>query len=73
MEAAEETGLATGKMAEDEILFFARPDKRDRDPVRAFMEALVGVSKTPSKSIAQIKREPSSKAIMVILYACNPF
>jgi len=34
--------------------------------IAKLFEALVGVSKTPSKSIAQIKREPSSKAIMAI-------
>jgi putative molybdopterin biosynthesis protein len=39
-EAAEEAGLATRKVAEDEILFLVRSDKSDRDSVRAFLEAL---------------------------------
>jgi len=40
LEEAEEAGLSTRKVAEDEILFLARSDKRDRDAVRAFLEAL---------------------------------
>jgi len=39
-EVAEEAGLALRKVAEDEILFLVRPDKRDRGAVRAFLEAL---------------------------------
>lgn len=40
LEAAEVAGLSTRKVAEDEILFLVRPDKIDRDSVRAFLESL---------------------------------
>lgn len=39
-ETAEEAGLAARKVAEDEILFLARPGKSDRDAIRAFLDAL---------------------------------
>ena len=39
-EAAEAAGLAARKVAEDEILFLVRRDKKDLEAVRAFLEAL---------------------------------
>ena len=39
-EAAEEAGLAARKVAEDEIIFLVRPERRGRDVVGAFVEAL---------------------------------
>ncbi len=45
-EAAEEASLAAMKVAEDEILFFARPDKIDRDAVRTFLESLGSLLKS---------------------------
>jgi putative molybdopterin biosynthesis protein len=39
-EAAEDAGLAAMKVAEDEILFLVRSDKKDREAVRAFLEVL---------------------------------
>ncbi len=39
-EAAEEASLAFRKVAEDEILFLVNPEKKDRDAVRVFLEAL---------------------------------
>ena len=39
-EVAEEAGLAARKVAEDEILFLVRSDKKDREAVRAFLEVL---------------------------------
>ncbi len=38
--AAEETGLATKKVAEDEILFLVNPEKRGQEAVSIFLEAL---------------------------------
>jgi putative molybdopterin biosynthesis protein len=39
-EAAEEAGLATSKVAEDEILFLVNPGKKGQEAVRAFLAAL---------------------------------